>query len=207
MDTTNFDMNGKVYRRVQDGSPVDFVYVTQNGELEDTIYLLDSRREHFFESYDLSQDDENNIVIKSNEYPVEFTLRPVEMGDIAEYFKDSIRTFKDVAAGERIIKEQLLANPYEENTSDETIFSVSISDSGDALELLMEDGDGNLFYRSEGDWVEVDSEENHPTIFDQKFITIEKSDNDAIVSIWDETQTDGEDLREEDILPFAAVYQ
>lgn len=205
MDSTRFNLNGKVYRRVRDGSPVDYVYVTKNGHNPDGVYLLDTHREHYFDDYEYTETPDS-FTIASNEYPVEFTLRDLTMEDISEKYQNSIRTFKTVEDGERMIERELLASPYK---SDEVvpIFSISLSETGEALELLMEDDSGTLFYRSNGEWVEVTSEDDHPTIFDQRFITIQEEDNDAIVSIWDEHQADGEDLFEEDVLPFAAVIQ
>lgn len=208
MDTTNYDLDGRVYRRVRDGSTVDFVYVEQDKDFPEQIDFTDSRRSFFVISPEITDLPGGGFVINAPEFNLSLELHELTLEAIKERYKDSVRTFTDISAGENLLRRHLLDNSNDYSTDEaRTVFSVTFSDAGEALELLMEDSEGRLFFRSNGDWTEVTEEDETPTIFEKKFITIEEEDNTAFVSIWDESQESGDDMFEEDVTPFAAVVQ
>lgn len=207
MDTTNFDLNDRVYRRVRDGAPVDFVHVRVDEEHSDVFYLTNSHRGFVTESPTITGSAEK-FTMEFPELPFSYELRELTLADVQEFYEGSVRTFDSVENGEKYIRRDLLSNDYSEKV--DTPFAgltVTLSEDGEALELTREDEEGNLFYRDNEDWTEVTDPDEMPTIFDKRFISIEPEDSDAIVALWDESLEDGTELFEEDIRPFAAFIQ
>jgi hypothetical protein len=77
--------------------------------------------------------------------------------------------------------------------------TVTVDDKGSVLELIQEDSEG-LLVRENGDWTEVNTDDENPTIFEQEWIDV----SDDIVDFWDDAQSKDEDVTKEDIEQFRA---
>lgn len=149
------------------------------------------------------------IAFDSAEYDSHFSLREISLIDAKKAFPLSPRVFLTVEDLEEKIAMSLESgNTYttEERNGDPTIFSFTY-DGDEALELIRIDGDGNMEYRENGDWVEVHEAESHPTIFDRDMIDIEPSDVDTAVAVWDKHSRSEAGVKKADLLPFAALVQ
>lgn len=206
MDTTNFNLNDRVYRRIRNGSPVDFVHVRINEDFPEVVYITDTHRS-FVTFAPTIEGTPEHFTITMHEVDFTLELKELTLADVQEFYTGSVRTFDDVTKGEQYIRRDILTNNYAEQfDAPFSGLTVTFSDDGKALELTREDEEGNLFYRESSDWVEV-TDSDMPTIFDRRYISIQPEDSDAIVSLWDEARSDETDLHEEDITPFAAFIQ
>ena len=70
-------------------------------------------------------------------------------------------------------------------------------ENGKVLELILTDEDGDTYVRENGEWVEVDQDEENPTVFDLDVVFV----TPGIVSFYDEQ----EELLLEDITEFISM--
>lgn len=77
--------------------------------------------------------------------------------------------------------------------------TLTVDDSGSVLELIEESAEG-LLVRENGEWVDVNTDDENPTIFEQEWIDV----SDDIVDFWDEAQSKDEDVTKEVIEQFRA---
>jgi len=77
--------------------------------------------------------------------------------------------------------------------------TLTVDDKGSVLELIEESAEG-LLVRENGEWVDVNTDDENPTIFEQEWIDV----SDDIVDFWDEAQSKDEDVAKEDIEQFRA---
>lgn len=73
-----------------------------------------------------------------------------------------------------------LREEYDIDNREGTV-SVTISDTGEILELIKDVDDLGLFVREDGDWVQVDPDQEDPRIFDQTLADVDES----FVEYWD----------------------
>lgn len=73
----------------------------------------------------------------------------------------------------------------------------TIDDDQKVLELLDEGQDG-LRVRDGGDWIDVDTSQENPTIFEQQWVDA----SDAALDFWDNAQAEDTDVSIDDIKEF-----
>lgn len=73
----------------------------------------------------------------------------------------------------------------------------TIDDDQNVLELLDEGQDG-LRVRDGGDWIDVDTSQENPTIFEQQWVDA----SDAALDYWDNVQAEDSEVTVDDIKEF-----
>lgn len=73
----------------------------------------------------------------------------------------------------------------------------TIDDDQNVLELLDEGQDG-LRVRDGGDWIDVDTSQENPTVFEQQWVDA----SDAALDFWDNAQAEDSDVSADDIKEF-----
>lgn len=149
------------------------------------------------------------IAFDSATYDSHISLREISLLDAKKAFPDTPRVFLTVEDLEEKIAMSLESgNTYTtvERDGEPTVFSFTY-DGEEALELIRIDGDGEMTFRENGDWVPVRNAEEHPTIFDRDMIDIEPSDVDTAVAVWDKHSRNEAGVKKADLLPFAALVQ
>lgn len=139
----------------------------------------------------------------------EMILRPLKLGDAKTIFPDTLRKFTSIGSLVASVKKEIMsANSYTPTPEapEETV-SITVDGSGNVLELIRVDGEGNLFYRDSGDWTEVAADDEAPTIFDQVVIDIEPDDVPRAVEYYDENVSVKDDITKDEMLEFAALAQ
>lgn len=85
-----------------------------------------------------------------------------------------------------------LRGEYDIDNREGTV-SVTISDIGEILELIKVVDDLGIFIRDQGEWWEVDPEEENPRIFDQTLADVDES----FVEYWDRLKAENAPITKE----------
>lgn len=94
--------------------------------------------------------------------------------------------------------------PAETDKEPDTV-SFSLDDTPDqsVLELIKDDGDGNLFYRDDENWVEITKDDELPGFFDKELVDVEQEKIGEAIKLFDK----GDDLNRADIASLLSVKQ
>lgn len=136
-------------------------------------------------------------------------LSKLSVSDAKMIFPHTIRKFKSVdSLVASVTKEIMDSNSYTPviDETGETV-SITVDASGAVLELIRADEQGELYYRSGGDWVLVGEDDDAPTIFDQIVIDIEVEDIDRAIEYYDKNIATKESISKDEMLEFAALVQ
>jgi hypothetical protein len=69
--------------------------------------------------------------------------------------------------------------------------------------LIKDDGDGNLFYRDNNEWVEVKKDDEMPGLYDKEMVDIDRPKIGEAIKLFDE----GNDLTKADVASLLQVKQ
>jgi hypothetical protein len=137
-----------------------------------------------------------------------YTLTPLKLGDERIVWPTGQKTFNDLDALTAFAQKAIdLADSYRTNVDPEQSLAFTVDDKGKVLELIMDDADGDLYYRDNGDWAKVGSGTDYPTIFDRETVEVDPDNADEALQFWDDHQSDDGDIEAEQIYPFAKMFQ
>ena len=95
--------------------------------------------------------------------------------------------------------------PEETSAEAETVsFTLDEGEDGQVLELIRDDGDGNLFYRDDSDWVEIKKDDELPGFYDREIVEVDGAHLQEAVDLFDK---DEEGLSRADIASLLPVKQ
>lgn len=136
-------------------------------------------------------------------------LSNLTLADASTIFPNTPRKFTSVASlSASIEKEIMKSHSYTPTTeSTEDTISITVDKSGNVLELVRTDSEGELYFREAGEWVQVGENDEAPTIFDQSIIDIDLEDADRAIEYYDENVNSADSIPKEDMLEFAALVQ
>jgi hypothetical protein len=137
-----------------------------------------------------------------------YEFSPLTLESATEIWPDTIRVFNDLDVLDKFAKKAIMtANSYKVNTVPGEVISFTVDDEDNVLALIKVTDSGDLFYWEGDDWVQVGEDEDHPTIYDQTVIDVEREDIGEAIELWKGVQNSSSGLMKQDILPLAALDQ
>lgn len=181
-------------------------YDRDTGHLESLI-LLTNNRAHDLTYMTSTAAKDGGVIFTFGGTP-SYTLTPLELGDEKDVWVKGQKTFptlEDLTAYSQ--KAIDLADNYIPNVPDEQSLAFTKDGKGNVLELIMDNADGDLFYRENGEWVQLHADNDYPTIYDRDTIEVDPDDIDSALKFWDAAQSTDADVKDEQVYPFAKMYQ
>lgn len=137
-----------------------------------------------------------------------YYLKELTLDDVDKIFPNTIRTFESVESLEDFVVELLHREmSYIVPEVNDTTYSFTVDDNDTVLELIYTNPDGDMFYRSDGDWVIIGVDDEMPTVFDQVLIDILPEDSEKAIEFWDSAAEQEDTVSKEEVLKFAALVQ
>lgn len=148
------------------------------------------------------------LISDDTDFP-DMLLTKLSVSDAKKIFPHTIRKFKTVDSLVASVKKEIMDSNSYTPIIDETgeTVSITVDASGNVLELIRADVDGELYYRSNEDWVLVGEDDDAPTIFDQSVIDIDVNDIDRAIEYYDKNINAKDSISKEEMLEFAALVQ
>lgn len=138
----------------------------------------------------------------------DLVLSKISLAQAKHIFPNTIRKFTDVGSLTASIKKDIMnANSYVPAVEAEETVSFTHDEDGNVLELVRVDSEGNLYFRSAGEWVVVGENDDAPTIFDQVMVDIDEDDAEKAIEYYDENVSTKDDMNKDELLQFAALAQ
>lgn len=181
-------------------------YNSETGHLDELVLLTNNRAKDI--TYLTPTAAKGGGAIFSTPSQPIYTLTPLKLGDEKDVWPNGQKTFptlEDLTAYSQ--KAIDLADNYIPNVPDEQNLAFTKDGKGNVLELIMDNADGDLFYRENGEWVQLHADNDYPTIYDRDTIEVDPDDIDAALKFWDAAQGTDADVKDEQVYPFAKMYQ
>lgn len=148
-----------------------------------------------------------SVTYNKPDWKSSFTIRFLELSDAEKLFPNSIKTFNDLESLTLSAQEALLSDGYQVDNEPTDIISFTVDDNNNVLELIKTTTSGDIFYRSNDEWVMVGQDEEIPTIFEQIVIDVDQNEIENALKLWDESETTGKDIAYNEIRPLASINQ
>lgn len=200
MNIAKFLSNNEIYYLEHNKNPSICTVETRN-----ITYLLvnDGGRVYDLDNtYNTVNEDLNSVRYHSPAYDSEFFIKTLEVSDAKKIFPTTLKTFENLDVLVDNINEAILATGISEATD---VYSYTLDDNNTILELIKTTVDGDIFYREGNDWVEVSTEDDAPTIFDQKVVDIDSSLLEKAITNYDTNQAEGTDQTLDDVSTYVSV--
>lgn len=162
-------------------------------------YLID-------DSFEFSENSDS-VTYNNPNTRSSFMIRFLELSDADTLFPNTIKTFNDIDSLTLSAQEALMADGMKPAAESADVYSFTIDNNNNVLELIKTTTAGDILYRTNGDWVMVGQDEEIPTIFDQTVIDIDNTELDNAIKMWDESETTGKDISYDEIRPLASITQ
>ena len=96
------------------------------------------------------------------------------------------------------------ADSYLPNVEPKEEFSFTLDDLDNVLELVKITLEEDMFHRARGEWVEIGSDDEMPTIFDRTMLNIEPSEIGLATEFWSKNEGNIRAVRKSEVTRFAA---
>lgn len=159
-------------------------------------------------SYSIRENDDGlELSSTLDNYPV-YYLKNLSLEDTRKIFPESHREFESIDVMEEFVAKKLLEEmSYTVPEVNDTTYSFTLDDNDTVLEMIYTNPDGDMFYRSDGEWVEIGVDDEMPTVFDRLLIDVLPEDNEKAVEFWDNASQNENDVTKAEITKFAALVQ
>lgn len=204
MRKANFLKSNMLFYIEHNGDPG--VGIIDTADPESIMIRTGGRAYHIDSSFEATETSDS-ITYNKPEWNSSFTIRFLELSDAKSLFPNSVKTFNDIDSLTLSAQEALMADGMKPAEEAGEVYSFTIDDNNNVLELIKTTPAGDILYRSNGAWIMVGQDEEIPTIFDQKLIDIDKTELETATNMWDESMETGKDVSYEDIRPLASITQ
>lgn len=204
MRKANFLTSNMLFYIEHNGIPG--VGMVDTADPESIMIRTGGRAYHIDDSFEATETSDS-ITYNKPETRSSFLIRFLELSDAEKLFPNTIKTFNDIDSLTLSAQEALMADGMKPAEAASEVYSFTIDDNNNVLELIKTTEAGDILYRAGGNWVMVGQDEEVPTIFDQVLIDIDKIEIDNAIKLWDESENTGADISYDQIRPLASIQQ